>query len=211
MQVPKEWHPYTRDKNYLQLSTDLISPTESTLTQESTLIRDDLYKMWNKEETPIYGCQNYFIPTKDGAYVTDGNSQALDRCFKALDNSSEYTYLGNHFLIEYENCLKLVDEENFHSSLTTICLDTIAIRRMIIEYNLCCGKNSSVITSTLCEFKNFNTMYLDHNLSTLNYLANEQTPLVSSVEKLCSTHSLAHFLCIFYIVHLCWAQFYLKK
>ena len=208
MKVPKKWQQYTKDKSYLRLSVDLISPSVTTLETDDLLIRNELYNMWTEEEINNEGCTSSSNKIYQGAKHSNGNNPPLDRCFEALENSSEYMYLGEHFLIEYENCLKIVDEENFHSLLTTICLDTIAIRRLIIEYNLCCGKDSSVITSTLCEFENFNTMYSNHNLSTLNYLANRQNPLVSSVGKLCVSHILTTFLCVFYIIFNCWKSFY---
>ncbi len=89
----------------------------------------------------------------------------LQNCFDKLNELSEYVYLKNMFLNEYENCMKSVDDnDRMRSRFNTLCLDIIAIRRLNIEYQTCCRTNDTSINSTLCSFEKFNTEFLDYSL-----------------------------------------------
>ena len=75
---------------------------------------------------------------------TQGSNPALDKCFSLLNNSTEYNHLREMFLTEYENCMNKVDYSVALKTLfNTVCLDLIAIRRLLIEYELCCTGNTT--------------------------------------------------------------------
>jgi len=173
----KHWPAYATDKAYLRISADLLEPSQATLATNHTQIRDQLHQVWTlDDERHNGGCRSYQSGAYNPGLHTSGAQPALDTCFAELSKSNEYRYLGEHFLIEYEHCLKLLDSDKFHSLLTTVCLDAIAIRRLIIEHTTCCRNDSRRITSTLCSFEAFNTEYDAHNLTSLMRLVNERYP-----------------------------------
>lgn len=177
--MPKVWSPYTEQKSYLKIKSDLINPTTKRVEFNDANLRDELYKIWTHEDvTNNQTCQSYHnqsIPYNPRQH-TNGRNEPLERCFAALGNSTEYIYLGEHFLIEYEKCVEVIEEKSFHSLSSTACLDVIAVRRLIIEHQLCCQNNDTYITSTLCSFKNFDINYVDYNLTSLARLVSVNQP-----------------------------------
>lgn len=126
-------------------------------------IRGDVFSFWHSKMTGK-DCENY-----ESRLHSSGKQPALDKCLESLDSSQEYNHLRENFLIEYELCMKKF-------SSPTVCLDAIAVRRLLIEYRTCCKHNDRVIYSTICSYKDFNSKYLDYNLTSLvNHLANSSS------------------------------------
>lgn len=131
-------------------------------------IRDDLYNFWFEEMDQIVNCSALSKGSMyQGKYHTKGKDPAMEKCFELLNASEEYNYLGEMFLIEYEYCMNSVENSTIKNLFNTVCLDIIAIRRMLIEYNLCCSGDQSKVSSTICSFKNFNKKFVNYNLTSL--------------------------------------------
>lgn len=159
-------------------------------------IREDLYNFWFVELEKNGQCSAYEprgpyprASKYESGRHTGGRDPGLDRCLAELDRSKEYNYLREMFLIEYEYCINMSGHpDNLRSLFNTVCLDIIAIRRMLIEYDLCCLNSRGVpnITSTICSFKNFNTNFINYKLIDLiNYV-------VSSASN--ASHSSGHII-----------------
>jgi hypothetical protein len=168
--VPKKWLPYTDDRAYLKIGPSLIDePSNHT----DYGIRDEVFDFWFRELIEYDNCERYdgiknvYEPDKH----TDGRNKRLDKCFLKLDSSEEYTYLKENFLTEYEICMNNVqtikDNKAYESSFSTYCLDIVAVRRLLIEYSLCCNKSDPDVTSTICDIENFNEKFLNYNLTSL--------------------------------------------
>lgn len=198
-QVTKRWEPYVNNKAYLVLDRSLVerkpekidnhrSTTRAITTSSSSSpssyngIRDDLYNFWFVELDKNGHCSS-FQPTSpysrltakyESSRHTGGRDPGMDRCLAELDQSKEYNYLREMFLIEYEYCINMgVHPERLRPLFNTVCLDIIAIRRMLIEYDLCCINSRGIpnITSTICAFTNFNTKFINFKLNDLiNYV-----------------------------------------
>lgn len=177
--MPAVWEPYENGKAYLTINKDLVDQADSssgiqqrlTHANQNTIkygIRDDLYDFWFVEMDKLGQCNRY--GAKLNGYKsenhTGGAQPAMDKCLDLLDKSHEYNYLREMFLYEYETCLNAAGTSNLFN---TICLDIIAIRRMLIEYELCCLNRDKHfnVTSTICTFKNFNTRFVGYKLNDL--------------------------------------------
>ncbi len=103
-----DWLAYTNtSKSYLPISTDLL--TNKTKTVNNSHIRELLHQVWTLDDNDT--CNMNHAKTYDPGNHTSGTQPALDNCLSELNKSDEYRYLGEHFLIEYEHCLKLLDNE----------------------------------------------------------------------------------------------------
>lgn len=159
------------NRSYLRITTDLIKNNKINSVR-SYGVRDDLYKFWFIEMGKNGNCSSYDFDMNfpyESKRHTKGIEPALDKCFDLLNQSTEYNYLREMFLTEYENCMNSIETATpqLKNAFNTICLDVIAVRRMIIEYETCCIHDPQKITSTICEFKNFNTKFLGYDLKKL--------------------------------------------
>jgi hypothetical protein len=162
----------------LQNSNNKYDTTTTTTTTAETGIRDDLYDFWFVEMEKSGNCDKFNSkdqqPYKSGNH-TGGLEPAIDRCFELLNESSEYNYLREMFLIEYEKCMNSAgDNERLKNFFNTFCLDAIAIRRLLIEYETCCVSSKSnnnetrtAVTSTICSLENFNTKFIGYKVDDL--------------------------------------------
>ncbi len=162
--MPRKWEPYSNDKAYLKLSTDLLSPDRNAAIDRG--IRDEMYKFWFEDTNR----NKYCDPTNpDATREYKSANPGMQVCFELLENSTEYNYLNEMFLLEYEKCMHATENVSAAARgfYNTFCLDMIGIRRLLIEYNLCCVKHAGRANSTLCGIKNFNKMFLDHDIGKL--------------------------------------------
>jgi hypothetical protein len=161
------------DKSYLKINTDLTRPTHKLPPERSSTgygLRDDLYQFWFEEMSVDGGQCELLNQNYSSKYHSNGKQPALDRCFEKLDNHIEYVHLRDMFLLEYENCMSSIENtSSLKTFFNTICLDAIAVRRLIIEYNTCCADRDGLsITSTLCSFGDtIDKNFLTYNLSML--------------------------------------------
>lgn len=147
-------------------------------------IRDDLYQFWFEDTNRNKYCSND-DPTASITNIYQSRSAGMQRCFELLDQSTEYAYLEEMFLLEYENCMKSAESANMSTKrlglFNTFCLDMIVVRRMLVEYNLCCtGHSNQTETiqpySTLCDIKEYNQTLAKYNLSMIfDYAINNLT------------------------------------
>ncbi len=147
-----------------------------------------MYTFWYGELKKNGDCDAQELQDYDSRYHSK-NSQnhqpALDRCFEKLNESSEYTYLREMFLIEYETCMNSAgDDSSLKNLFNTFCFDVIIIKRLLIEYDLCCIGNNTEITSTLCSMKNFNSNHTRYNLQELISYVRNKVAYISSSNKL---------------------------
>lgn len=193
--VPKKWEPYLDRKAFLVLDTNLSKnkpiSNEYAMDMTSLGIREDLYNFWFVELEKNGNCNSFNSSVKyESGNHTGGNDPKLDRCFEELNKSHEYNYLREMFLIEYEQCMSTSGlNEKIKNMFNTICLDIIAIRRMLIEYELCCLNKNKIpnITSTICSFKNFNTKFIGYEIKDLiNFAKNSH----SSTLKILNSNTL---------------------
>ena len=208
--MPKEWANYTDQKGFLKIGTSLIEPSEETRLKNDFRIREDVYEAWILELDKAGSCEKFQLEdeTYKSRYHTDGKQPAIENCLNELEKSVEYNYLGENFPLEYEECLKSVDDDKFHSLLTTFCLDAIAVRRLIIEHSLCCKNDSSVITSTICSYENFNTNYSNFSLNILSGLARAGYPKQPSVARSSFNFELFHsFFIVGFLIKLFFKYF----
>ena len=117
----------------------------------------------------------------------------MDKCFEKLEQSHEYIHLTEMFLMEYERCMTSVESlsslRNFYS---TICLDVIAIRRLLIEYDICCNQNDTSVNSTICSYNNFDKKYLKYDLSMLINFTNKMVNISISSPRVITTEPVDH-------------------
>lgn len=173
--ILKSWLPYSNNEAYFQINSDILSQKPMNSSNHFG-IRGELYKFWHVELEKSGQCFDYnYYQSKqyESKIHSSGNEPALDKCFETLENSNEYNYLRENFLTEYETCMNTLEASaSFASSpglknlFNTHCLDAIAIRRLLIEYNMCCNQNKSQIYSTICAF-DINRNYLDKNVINL--------------------------------------------
>jgi hypothetical protein len=167
-QVPRKWEAYSNEKAYLKLSTDLLNQTEDSESPVKTErgIRDELYKFWFDDTNRNRDCNP---ADASASKVYKSANPGMHLCFELLDNSTEYNYLDDMFLLEYEKCMNSVEsvKPSMRGFFSTFCLDVIVIRRLQIEYDLCCVKNAGRANSTLCGIRNFNKKLLSFNLTML--------------------------------------------
>lgn len=170
--VHTRWEPYTNNKAYLKLNEDLLKNEINQINYTSATfgLRDDLYDFWFVEMEKNGNCSVF--DSQKNIYISNKHSQnkdpALDRCLERLNQSEEYNYLREMFLTEYENCMNTVENSlSLKNLFNTVCLDIISIRRLLIEYELCCNGNKTDIRSTICSLKNFNKEFVAYNLTTL--------------------------------------------
>lgn len=159
------------NRSYLRITTDLLRNKAKNSVQTFG-VRDDLYKFWFIEMDKNGNCSSFDFDMNlpyESKRHTKGIEPALDKCFDLLNQSKEYNHLREMFLTEYENCMNSIGyiDHKLKNLFNTVCLDVIAVRRMIIEYETCCMGNRKEITSTICEFKNFNKKFLGYNLTKL--------------------------------------------
>ena len=83
--------------------------------------------------------------------------------------------MQKNFIFEYEKCVNEFKK-------TTVCLDAIVIRRLVIEYHMCCNQNYSIY-STICNYKDFEFKYLEYDITSLvkKSLENKSTCKISYV------------------------------
>lgn len=190
--MPKNWSPYTNNKAYLKLSTDLLHQNLNKTTIEFG-IRNDLYNFWHVELDKLGKCNNFDSnETKDNyqSRMHSTTDSALNKCLELLDNSTEYNHLREEFLTEYELCMNTLETNNklkspkYRNLFNTHCLDAIAMRRLLIEKSICCNKNQSEIYSTICQI-NFDKIYSDQSsvtsLAEIAVLASSTLDLSSNV------------------------------
>jgi len=200
------WNPYTKNETYIKLHTNLTSHEQNStfIIETNTGVRDDLYKFWYGDLKKNGDCDVKDIQDYKSRYHSKNspNSQpALDKCFEKLNESSEYNYLREMFLIEYETCMNSAgDDSSLKNLFNTFCFDVIIIKRLLIEYDLCCIENNTEITSTLCSMKNFNSNHTRYNLKELiGYVRNRIAyPSSSTRFKLSDT---SHLIVSFHIVY----------
>ena len=132
-------------------------------------IREELYKIWHLEMEKNGYCEQFDEKSKfyDPKNHTFGKDIRLENCFNLLQNSNEYNNLRENFLHEYEKCVDEYEHTKhiMENSVTIYCLDAIAVRRMMIEYSVCClNRETKNSYSTICEYTNFNQDYLNATL-----------------------------------------------
>jgi hypothetical protein len=135
-------------------------------------IRDELYKFWFERSNRNRDCNPSATDTTTNTDTVYKSANAgMQLCFELLDATPEYVHLSEMFLLEYETCMNLVESNSSSAQkglFNTFCLDIIVVRRMMIEYDVCCRKNvKRGANSTLCAMKNFNTKFLDLSLTKL--------------------------------------------
>jgi hypothetical protein len=146
--VPKLWKPISFDRSYLRInSKSLFSATKNTG------LRDDVRLFWS-EKLDCERNNKY-----ESKFHTKGKHQALDKCLESLEENIEYNYLQKNFILEYEKCVNEFKK-------TTVCLDAIVVRRLLIEYQTCCNRNITIY-STICNYKDFNFKYSEYNITSL--------------------------------------------
>ena len=137
--------------------------------------------------------RNCKIKDYQSKYHTDGKWPEMDKCFEKLEQSHEYIHLTEMFLMEYERCMASVESlsslRNFYS---TICLDVIAIRRLLIEYDICCNQNDTSVNSTICSYNNFDKKYLKYDLSMLINFTNKMVNISISSPRVITTEPVDH-------------------
>jgi hypothetical protein len=175
-------------KPAVQFEKKSISTSSESSADQSTYqgIREDLYNFWFVELEKSGQCSQ-FAPRSvssggsnsprqvqaqyESGKHTRGRDAGMDRCFAELERTPEYTYLREMFLIEYENCIHSRGvHERIRNLFNTVCLDIIAVRRMLIEYDVCCLNSRRLnvtISSTICSFANFNTDFIGYTLHDL--------------------------------------------
>jgi len=167
--VPKTWPPYTQNKAYLKLSTDLLNQNLDMKSENVDIgIRDELYNFWHVELDKLGNCNKYDSKETQQNYQSRMHSSdmALNKCLELIDNSTEYNHLREEFLTEYELCMNTLEANNklkspkFRNLFNTHCLDAIAMRRLVIEKSTCCNYNQTEIYSTICQI-NFDDTYSD--------------------------------------------------
>ena len=175
----------------MRLHSNLISQKGNSLAarvETNTGIRDDLYTFWHVDMKKNGDCSAY---KSEEDYVSKYHSQnseaqqpAMDKCFERLNESSEYLYLREMFLIEYENCMNSAGDDSALKNLfNTFCFDVIIVRRLLIEYSVCCNQNSTEITSTICSMKNFNPSLTSYNLTKLIDYARKRMSVSSGIRR----------------------------
>lgn len=199
-----KWDSYMNNRSYLRISTDLITKNSKDSVQ-SFGVRDDLYKFWFIEMDKNGNCSSYDFDTNfpyESKRHTKGIEPALDRCFDLLNQSQEYNHLREMFLTEYENCMNSIDTvaPQLKNLFNTVCLDVIAVRRMIIEYETCCMADSKEITSTICEFKNFNTQFVGYNLTKLIEYTKQKAHVESKENSIYKYSNRIFVLSTFYLL-----------
>ncbi len=195
--VGQTWLSYANEKAYFKLGTDLIHNNSAI----DFGIRDDFYNFWFIEMDKNDKCTtkhsnsiaNLHPESSDTTNSEKRFASQIANCLVKLNESSEYNYLKEMFLNEYERCMKSVDDnDRLRSRFNTLCLDIIGVRRLNIEYKICCRTNDTSINSTLCSFENFNTEFLDYNMEEFielwknrseenNFLFNEAIRLLNCV------------------------------
>jgi hypothetical protein len=148
-------------------------------------IRDDFYNFWFEETGRKKFCTN----KNQSSNVYKSQNKAIDKCLELLDKSDEYSFIREMFLYEYEKCMNSINQSiyvNNNTSLKTLfntfCLDVLIVRRMIIEYNVCCVNNEiTLANSTICSImKNFDRKFLDYDIDDLIEYAKKHAPVESS-------------------------------
>ena len=197
--VDHYWNSYFQNKSYMKLSAALLDAS----LPKSFGVRDDIYHFWFVELLQELDCDKRsrgggggeltstaaaaaaYVPMP---YVSGKHSQgaqpALDKCFERLNQSDEYTHITEMFLTEYENCMEMAENNSMlRNFFNTFCLDTIAVRRLVIEYQLCCLKSNEtgnadedeLVNSTLCDVRDFNTELFDYDVAKLVNLTKEMS------------------------------------
>ena len=162
--MAKTWPPYTQNKAYLKLSTDLLNQNLFDVNNEADVdygIRDDLYNFWHVELDKLGKCNEYDSKeTKDNYQSrTHSSDPALNKCLELIENSTEYNHLREEFLTEYEQCMNALEGNSklkspkYRNLFNTHCLDAIAMRRLLIEKSICCSYNQTEIYSTICQIE----------------------------------------------------------
>ena len=95
-------------------------------TLHSKEIRKDLYDFWFVEMDKNANCSSFDTGSRNfykSSVHTKGKDRALDRCLGLLNQSEEYNYLSDMFLIEYENCMSSLDPETpqLKNLFNTVC------------------------------------------------------------------------------------------
>ncbi|CAF0710765.1 unnamed protein product [Brachionus calyciflorus] len=161
-----KWDSYMKNNSYLKFNSDLL---KNKPFNTSYGVRDDLYNFWFVEMDKNGNCSSYDYNENnkyEGKKHTKGKNPTLDNCFELLNQSKEYNYMTDMFLIEYEKCMNSIENvSEFKSLFNTFCLDVIAIKRMLIEYDVCCKSEDT--WSTICEMKNFDKKFLSYDLKGL--------------------------------------------
>ncbi|RNA28704.1 neuroligin- X-linked isoform X2, partial [Brachionus plicatilis] len=140
-----KWDSYMNNRSYLRITTDLLKNKAKNSVQTFG-VRDDLYKFWFIEMDKNGNCSSFDFDMNlpyESKRHTKGIEPALDKCFDLLNQSKEYNHLREMFLTEYENCMDSIGyiDHKLKNLFNTVCLDVIAVRRMIIEYETCCMGN----------------------------------------------------------------------
>lgn len=166
--MPKKWRSYSTNGTYFKINLGLLNSTADLESSNNENIRDELYNFWHVDLEKDSKCSNQDYESNNH---TSGLQPELDKCLEYLDTSSEYVNLRENFLIEYETCMNTLEasskfkNSSLRNLFNTHCLDAIAVRRLLIEQELCCNNNSknsntSQTYSTVCDF-NLNKDYLN--------------------------------------------------
>jgi hypothetical protein len=169
-------------------------------------IRDDLYKFWYGDLKKSGDCDAQEIndyASRRHSENSQHHQPALDKCFEKLNESNEYNYLREMFLIEYEICMNSAgDDSALKNVLNTFCFDVIIIKRLLIEYELCCIGNDTEITSTLCSMKNFNSNHTKYNLKELiGYVRKKISNYSAHSLRINHFSGTSHFIVSFHFVY----------
>lgn len=201
--VNRIWEPYTNNKAYLKLNNDLLkASSDGSLAQIHYGVRDDLYNFWFVEMKKDSNCT--YSKTDNGyesKYETKKN-RAINKCIEKLNESADYLHLKDMFLIEYENCMNTIEQNvpPLKNVFNTFCLDIIIIRRLLIEYSVCCNQNETEITSTICSMKNLDPKYAKYNISNLISYAIKQSVVSSTTPNQASHNRVETFSCFLFIL-----------
>ena len=137
----------------------------------------------------------------ESKYETKKN-RAINKCIEKLNESADYLNLKDMFLIEYENCMNTIEQNvpPLKNVFNTFCLDIIIIRRLLIEYSVCCNKNETEITSTICSMKNLDPKYAKYNISNLISYAIKQSVVSSTTRNQALQKRVEAFSCFLFIL-----------
>ncbi len=179
------------NNSYLKINSDLTKSDLNSSDYIGNDIRNEIYEMFGK----LANQSNCKANDYQSSHHTNGKWPQMDKCFEKLEQSHEYMHLTEMFLIEYEKCMNTIESQsslrNFYS---TICLDVIAIRRILIEYDICCNQNDTSVNSTICSYNDFDKKYLKYNLSMLINYTKKMANIGISNNRMIVTQSISNSL-----------------
>jgi hypothetical protein len=197
--IDHKWISYLDNNSYIKINSDLTKTDLNSSDYIGNDIRSDLYEMFGE----LAREKNCKVKEYQSKHHTSGKWPQMDKCLEKLEESSEYIHLTEMFLIEYEKCMSNVESQsslrNFYG---TICLDAIAIRRLLIEYDICCNQNDTSVNSTICSYNNFDKKYLKYDLSMLINFTKKMANIGISNQRNIDTQSISNPLSLIKILYL---------